>query len=450
MGLIPRRPVMEMYQLTSGRRVLSTLDELNRTQWLSRDELLSLQRRKLHRLLTHAYAHVPYYRRLFDQHGFSPNDVLTGLDSFHRLPILTKEIIRKNQDAMLTTEAGQRARLNELRTSGSTGHPLIFHQDSGFRDAVTADIHRHLGWAGWTLGEVHCYIWGAHGGESTTADRVRTGLMNWTLNRFITDAYHLSDGSMAEFAAGIRRQRPRIIFAYPSSLYRFAQFVRERGMDDVRFDALFTSAEMIVPDQRRYIEETFGGRVFNRYGSRELGGISCECPMHTGMHISADSNLVEIVKDGRATEPGEIGDVIVTNLNNFGMPFIRYSIEDLGAWSTQDNCPCGRALPMMDLMQARRVEMFRTKNGLAARTTAIGPMFGMPGVKQFQIIQKTIDLIVVLIVRDAELDRAKLRDIESTLKDQVGGDVEVRFEFPDEIPVLQSGKYRYAFSEVRD
>ena len=450
MNLVPRRPVIQLYQLASDRRPLSRLDELNRTQWLNGDELRALQRRKLHRLLSHAGEHVPYYRRLFDRCGFRPDEILTDLNSLQRLPILTKDIIRQNQDDMLTTQSRQRVRLSELTTSGSTGHPLIFYQDSGFRDYVTADIHRHLGWAGWNLGEVHCYVWGLHLGQSGASDRIRTRLMDWALNRFLTDAYHLSDDSMADFVRQVRRHRPRIIFGYPSSLYRLARFARERGLTDLRFEAIFTSAEMIFPEQRNYLEEVFGGRVFNRYGSRELGGISCECAMHTGMHVSADSNFVEILKDGRSTQPGEIGDVVVTNLNNFGMPFIRYAIEDLGAWSDQESCPCGRALPMMELTQARRVEMFKTKNGRAVRSTSTGTLFGAKGIKQFQIIQKSIDLVVVRILRDGEVEAERLQAIESALKNMLGADVEIRFEYPDTMPALQSGKHRYAISEVHD
>jgi phenylacetate-CoA ligase len=449
-SLLPRRPIIQMYQLASGRRLLTRLDELNQTQWLSSCELQALQSRKLHRLLTHAYARVPYYHELFDRCGFQPDDVLTDLESFRRLPVLTKDIVRQSGEAMLTTDASERAGLAQLSTSGSTGRPMDFYQDSSFRDLVTADIHRHLGWAGWELGDIHCYVWGRHFGETTIAERVRVGLMNWTLNRFVTDAYRLTDDSLATFAQQVRRHRPRVIFGYPSSLCLFARHVRERRLDDIRFEAIFTSAELIFQDQRRYLEEAFGGRVFNRYGSRELGGISCECDQHVGMHVSADNNLIEILKDGRPAEPGEVGDVVVTNLNNLGMPFIRYSIDDLGAWSTQTSCPCGRALPLMDLTQARRSELFPTRDGREARVTGVWSLFGAKGMRQFQIVQKSLDLVVVRIVRDGEPDQAKLEAVETTLKELLGSNVEVRFEFPDEIPVSKLGKHRYLISEARD
>lgn len=449
MNALIRRQVMRGYQLVTGRRVLDRLDELNRTQWLSRDELLDLQLNKLHRLLVYAYHYVPYYRRTFDQVGFQLDEVLTDLASLRKLPILTKAIIRENFDDMLTTESRRRARMSRLTTGGSTGHPLIFMQDINFRDYVTADIHRHLGWAGWRFGQLHAYIWGANF-EVPTAQSLRTRLMDWVLNRFLTNAYVLSEESMDAFANRVRRQRPCILFGYASSLYRFAQFVREREFDDIIFEGIFSSAEVLYLRQRQFIEETFRCKMFNRYGTRDLGGMACECAAHTGLHTSTENNYIEILRDGEPAKPGKIGDIIVTNLNNYGMPFVRYSIEDMGAWSTIEHCPCGRELPLMDLVQGRRVDMFKTRDGRTVWGGFASPLFGMEGVKQFQVVQKSLDLVVARIVKEGKLDQAQLDTIERAVKIALGYNVEVRFEFPDEIPVLDSGKYRYAISEISE
>ncbi|MBN1583276.1 MAG: phenylacetate--CoA ligase family protein [Anaerolineae bacterium] len=452
MSIIPRRPVMQLYQLLTGRQVLTRLDELNRTQGFSRTDLLALQQKKLHRLLTYAYKNVPYYQRLFDQVGLLPDEALADVNCMRKLPVLTKAIIRQNFDDMQTTEMAYRAKMSRLTTGGSTGHPLIFMQDANFRDYVTADIHRHLGWAGWELGQIHAYIWGAHF-EVEAGEAIRTRLMNWTLNRFVTNAYVLSDESMGAFAEQIRRRGPRILFGYPSSVYRFAQFVDENQLADITFDAIFSSAEVLYPAQREYIETVFKGKMFNRYGTRELGGICCECGAHTALHASIENVYIEILRDLDArepAEPGETGHIVVTNLNNYGMPFIRYSIEDMGAWSTIEHCPCGRELPLMELVQGRRIDMFKTKDGRSVWGGFASPMFGMEGVKRFQLVQKSLDLVVARIVKDGELDQAKLDEIEETVHTALGDDVQVEFEFLDEIPVLDSGKYRYAICEIKE
>jgi phenylacetate-CoA ligase len=171
------------------------------------------------------------------------------------------------------------------------------------------------------------------------------------------------------------------------------------------------------------------------------------------LHASVDNNYIEILRDLEGAEhaqPGEVGHIVVTNLNNYGMPFIRYSIEDMGAWSTTEGCSCGRELPLMDLVQGRRIDMFKTRDGHAVWGGFASPLFGMEGVKQFQLVQKSLDLVVARIVKDGELDEMRLAEIERTVHMALGDHVRVEFEYPDEIPVLDSGKYRYAISELTE
>jgi phenylacetate-CoA ligase len=447
-----RRQAIQLYQKATGRRILQRLDELNRNQWLPREEIMELQRKKLHRLLEYAHQHVPYYRRLFDRVEFQPADVLTDPTSMRKISVLTKATIREHSDDLVTTDAERRGQMSSLTTGGSTGQPLIFMQDNDFRDYVTADIHRHLGWAGWQLGRAHAYIWGANF-EAKASQSVRSKLMDWALGRFSTNAYVLSEESMSAFAAEVRSRQPRILFGYPSSMHRFAEFVRDHGLDDVKFKAIFGSAEVYYPAQRQLIEEVFGGKAFDRYGTRELGGVACECEAHTALHASVDNNYIEILQDLEGEEhaqPGGVGHIVVTNLNNYGMPFIRYDIEDMGSWSAMERCACGRELPLMDLVQGRRIDMFKTRDGHAVWGGFASPLFGMEGVKQFQLIQKSYDLVVARIVKNGELDAARLDEIVRTVHIALGDQVKVEFEFPDEIPLLDSGKYRYAISEVAE
>jgi phenylacetate-CoA ligase len=443
---------LKLHELVTGRQILARMRELERTQWLGYEELMTLQRAKLQRLVEYVYQYVPYYQRTFDQAGFHPDDLREDLTSLRRLPILTKAIIRENFEEMLTTEPRRRRQLSKVVTSGSTGHPLIFMQDNGFRDGVTADIQRHVGWAGWRLGQPHAYIWGANF-EVIASESLRTRFINWTWNRFVVNAFLLNDEILASFTEQVRRKHPRILFGYASSLYRFAQFVRSGPQRDITFDGVFSSAEVLLPAVRQFIEDTFQCKVFNRYGTKELGGIACECEAHTGLHLSAENNYVEILNDGRPVVPGETGDIIVTNLNNLGMPFIRYSIEDAGAWHQGVDCPCGRAAPRLQTVQGRIVDAFRTRDGRTAWAGFAGAGYSglaHPAIKQFQIVQKSVDLMVVRLVRDGEVPQSTLDELTRTIHIAFGDNVEVEFEFPDEIPVLPSGKHQYAISELNE
>ena len=194
----------------------------------------------------------------------------------------------------------------------------------------------------------------------------------------------------------------------------------------------------------------FRCRVFNRYGTKELGCIACECEAHTGLHISAESNHVEVLNDaGQPVRPGEIGNIIVTNLNNLGMPFIRYCIEDSGAWYDGRDCSCGRAAPMLGVLYGRSVDTFKTRSGATVSANFAGNMLAHPSVRQFQIVQKSFDLILVRMVKFTDIPQSVLERFVKTIETAFGEKVTVQFEYPKHIPVLPSGKHRYALSEVK-
>ncbi len=444
------RAALKLHENLTGRGILKRLEELNRTQWLSRDELLALQRDKLQRLVDYAYQYVPYYRRTFDAVGFHPADLCRDPAQFEKLPILTKSIIRENWDDLMTSESERKQKLSKLATSGSTGHPLVFMQDNDFRDAVTADIQRHLGWAGYKLGDRQAYIWG----ESSRRNfrlKLRKQLIDWIWNRFLTDAFTMTDETMRTFARRILHDRPKILFGYATALFSFAHFVRSSPFQGIQFCGIFATAETLLPPVRLFLEETFQCRVFNRYGTLELGGVACECDAHTGMHISMENNLVEILRDSSSVQPGEVGDIIVTNLNNYGMPFIRYSIGDSGTWYAGGNCSCGRVSTMLKAIEGRLVDSFHTRDGRRVWAGFAGAGFRCltnPAIKQFQVIQKTVDKMVVRLVQNEEIPQSQLNEIYQAIRASFGDNVAVDFEFVDEIPPLPSGKHQYTMSEL--
>lgn len=448
-----RREILYLHTFATGRHILACLDELNRTQWLSAHDLMALQREKLQRLLEYSYQYVPYYRRIFDQVGFRPQDMQRDPGSFSKLPILNKSLIREHFDELQTTEPQRRKQLSIVTTSGSTGQPLRLLQDHAYRDNVTADIQRHLGWAGWRMGQLHAYMWGSNF-EETASHSLRTRLIDWEWNRFLVNAFTLTEEKLAAFAERVKRQRPRVLFGYASSLHRFAMFARQDpSYRDITFDGIISSAEVLHEGVRQVIEETFECKVFNRYGTKELGGLGCECEAQNGLHVSAENNLIEILCDGQPAKPGETGSLIVTNLNNWGMPFIRYSIGDEGAWGDEGECSCGRSSPRLKAIEGRLVDRFITRDGRASWAGFAGDgyssLFAQPAIKQFQIIQESLDNITVLIVKDGEVPASLMRRIERTLKTAFGEEIAVEFKFPDQIPLLPSGKHQYAVSKVR-
>ncbi len=322
-------------------------------------------------------------------------------------------------------------------------------QDSNFRDMVTADIQRHLGWAGLKPGDVHALIWGAAYHRSLKV-KIRKYLIDRVWNRFQMNAFKLSEANMAAFAKQVQRRSPRLLFGYAASINQFAHFIRHSPFKDISFDSIVVTAELLLPSARQNIEETFRGKAFNRYGTLDLGGVACECPAHTGLHVSLENNFVEILCGGSQARPGEVGEIIVTNLNNLGMPFIRYSIDDAGAWYEGGDCPCGRQMPMLDRIEGRITEMFITRDGRSIRAAFSSGFkcLAHPAIRQFQVIQKSLDEFTLRLVTSEDLPQAILENIARSFQVVFGETARVNIEFLEEIPALPSGKHAYAVSEV--
>jgi phenylacetate-CoA ligase len=430
---------------------MARLAELDRNQWLSREKLLALQQEKLHRLLAYAYTFVPYYRRTFDQVGFRPDDILTDPIAFQKIPFLTKPLVRQNFDDLITTEKNRRNKLSRGSTSGSTGEPLVFLQDNNSRDSDSAYTNHFYMWSGWQFGQPHAHMYGTSFGLSKVG-HLRAQLEHWAFNRFKTNAYALSEESMQAFAAKAMRRRPRLLYGNSSAFFHFAQFLRDHPAYDLRFvDAVYCTSEVLYPAQRQLIEDTFDCRVFSLYGAWELGVLGCECEAHAGLHVAVENAYIEILKDGTPTEPGEAGDIFVTNLNNYGMPFIRYQLADVVAWHPDERCPCGRAHPMLKSVEGRSNDLFRSRDGRIVGSGGGGignPLWDMEGVRKFQFIQKTLDYVVVRIVKDGPMSQAQRAVVERAVRAALGDHVKLDFEFPEDIPIERSGKHRYQICEL--
>jgi phenylacetate-CoA ligase len=435
------------YALAKRRRYCH-LKALTKTQWLSNEELSSLQKKKLQSLLEYAYRHVPYYRDLFDKIRFHPSELTGDPASFLKIPTLSKDLVRKNFERLKTTEKGLRRTLMLIKTGGSSGEPLAFLEDANCRNHLVSHFFRYLQWAGWRLGDPRAYIWGRLLAGADARNPIAARVRYWLTNRFSLNAYLLNRESMTGFAARLSQAPGAVLIGYASCLFRFAQFLRESMAQAVNVKAVFSTSEVLYPAQRELIEAVFGCKVFNLYSTEEFGAFACECEFHAGMHLSPESVYLEVLRDGRPVRDGEEGEFVITNLNSHGFPLIRYEIQDWGRKMTRQ-CACGRGLPLIEIVHGRVADLFKTRDGKIAWGGFAGRMFAVEGVRQYQVIQKTDDLLVARIVADGPIDPKKLEDIQKAARIALGDNVIVKFEFVDNIPRQSSGKHRYFVSEAR-
>lgn len=419
--------------------------ELEATQYLSPDELLYRQWLRLQGLLAVAWSHNAFYRKRFESAGMSPGDVHSPRD-LACLPVLTKQQIRENLPDLIT--AGYRREdLMRFRTGGSTGTSLELYLTEECSELRNACARRHDCWTGWRPGEPIGAVWG----NPKLPRGIKARLRHWLLSPSIyLDTMNVTDASVERFARDWKRARPTLLFGHAHSLYLLACCVGRLGIDDIRPRGILSTSMMLMPHERRTIEEAFGVSVTDRYGCEEVSLIGSECELHRGMHLNVEHLLIEFVReDGRPAAPGETGRIVVTDLMNAAMPFIRYQVEDMGVPSDR-TCPCGRGLPLMERVVGRTADFLVRSDGsrVAGVSLIENTLTGIPGIDQMQIIQEAVDHLVIRIVRGPACTASTGDAIREYFLGLFGRDSRVEVVTVERIEPEPSGKYRFSICRV--
>ncbi len=423
---------------------LKHLRSLERSQYRAPEEIRKDQWTRLSTLLRHARDHVPFYAERMRACGLSPETIRTWED-FRRLPLLTKDDIRTHRDRMVADNF-PREKLIPKKTSGSTGVSLSFYVDEESRQWKRACALRHDQWTGWRLGEKVGAIWGNPEYRKSWRGYVR----NFLLERFTyLDTLRMDEDAMLSFYREIRRKRPTLLFGHAHSLYLFARFLQQRNLMDIRPRGIISTAMVLHDFERRTIEEVFGCRVTNRYGCEEVSLIACECSAHEGLHLNMDTLVVEFLRDGQPAEPGEPGAIVVTDLTNFGMPFIRYQVGDVGIPSSHA-CSCGCSYPLMESLEGRAADYVVTPEGEYVSGISLTENFAMylEGVKQLQIVQERVDHLIFRMVKGENFHQEELDHMSHLVADRFGPGMTHAVEFVDSIQQEASGKYRFCVSKL--
>lgn len=399
-------------------------------------------------LLRHCEQHVPYYAELMARTGRDyERDPMRYLQA---LPLLTKTVIRQHSEQLKSDDLPWRRWMYNT-SGGSTGEPVRFIQDRQYCDHQMAIQMLSFDWAGRAFGQSAVRIWGSE-------RDILQGGMGWkmkTLNALTNDryfnAFRMSPERMRDFLAELNAQPPQLIVAYTQAIYELARFAEKEGIPVTPQKSILTSAGTLYPFIREQIERVFGCQVFNRYGSREVGDIACECEAHTGLHVFPWGTYVEIVdEEGNPVPAGVEGNIVVTSLINYAMPLVRYTIGDRGILAPERVCACGRQGQILAKVSGRNVDAFKTKEGVLIDGEYFTHLlYFRSWVQRFQVVQQDLSTIVFKVVKTAaDATEQELTEIVQNTRAVMGADCQVDFQFLADIPLAASGKYRYTISEV--
>jgi phenylacetate-CoA ligase len=437
----------QMRQKWKNPRLAHRLREVTKHQWWPPEKLEELSWQKVQLLLTFAFEHVPYYRDMFRQIGAQPQDIRTPED-FRRLPLLTKEIIQEHKNRLIADCVDHRELL-ENHTGGSTGQMLTFYQDEIYWIANAADKALTYAMLDYHPGDRWAFMWGSD--YDAPKGPWEVWKQRLCFNRLWINTFDLDWERLGCYIQELQKFSPKFLIGYVSSLTLLASYMQAHGIDNIKPQAIQSTAEALTAAQRQKLESTFGCKVFDRYGCREVGNIAQECEAHDGLHVLTETNYVEVIDNHyQPALPGEEGHIVVTNLHNYAFPFIRYDTRDIGVpTQTSVTCPCGRGLPKIARVIGRSADIIISPEGRLLHGEFFTHLFyGVPGVRQFQVVQQSRDKLLVRIVKGQGFQSASIDRLHNLILEHGSSKFNVEFEFPDKIPISTSGKYRFTLSSM--
>ena len=442
-GKVFRKLVYPAYESGLRRRkTLSYLNEYERSQWLSAEEIAHLQWQKLSRLISHCWREVPYYRRRWGEAGVSHPSDIRNPEDYARLPKLTKQDVRENFESMKAES--YRGRLLYKTTGGSTGEPLRIGYTRESYERRNAVMHRGYAWAGAPLGARALYFWGEAPGEVSLKQR----MTHAAFNRRVIDVFTMKADGLGVYVDAIDEYRPEAVVSYVAPIVRIADWMLRNGRRAQHVpNAVLCAAEPLYRYQREIIEAAFGCPVFDTYGCREVMLIGSECEARDGLHLNSDHLCVELGERFIEGDGPERREVLLTDLHNYGMPLMRYANGDL-ATAKYGECSCGRELPMLASVDGRSMDALCTPEGHFVGEYLENLIFNTRGIQRFQAVQEQIDRIEISLVRGKDFEEASLEKICNAIRQAFGDSFSLDFRFTEEIPLTPTGKLRVAISKL--
>jgi phenylacetate-CoA ligase len=411
------------------------------------DRIQRYQLNRLKRLVSYAYQNVPLYRRKYDAAGVKPGDIRT-LEDFQRLPLLTKSELQAGFPSEILSRRVNPDHCYIVSTSGQSGSPVKLYRRKIELSILPALYLLAYPW----IPSLVRFLTGVNAGRKTTlilpedesydlyrAVKSLSGIPLRLRNKY---QYIATEADPADQLKAISEHRPDVIASDLTALRNMVTFAQNKGLPIPPAKLLFIGSELIDSHARAQLNEAFGARIIEHYGSEEAGTIAFECRQGEGLHLVWRTNYLELLADERPAPAGTTGEVVVTNLMNRATPIIRYSgMGDLATISPA-LCKCGRKSPLLKMIDGRKVDTFILPDGRIIHPFNLTvPMEHIPNVWRYQIRQEQTALIRVLVTINNHCEAPAIEDlaemrrrIRSGLHEILGEEVLIEVDVVDDIP----------------
>ncbi|OVE79713.1 hypothetical protein BVY01_01690 [bacterium I07] len=424
---------MEPFRIKDYLKTKSIIEwrkRLWKSQYFSSEQLKSLQWELLSRLLDHCFKNVPYYHKVYHEHGIVRSDI-KSLDDLGRLPLIDKDVLRTSFH-QFKADNFNTYRTIETRTSGSTGTPLTLFWELNANIVALISMWRQYSWVGYRLGngflDIRSRVW-----NYPSSYRWTTWCRGLEIPADLIDKAQIHD-----YADLLRKYRVKLWRGHAPAMHLLASLLKEAGIHDTKPKCITPSGVAVQSYQREFLEDWAGVPVCDAYDLAERCTTIRQCP-EGGYHISAELGIVEILKDNCIhAKPGQEGRIIATGLHNYAFPLIRYDTRDFAIQSDR-GCACGRTLPLVESITGRVDDYIINTQGMPI-TGLHFAFYAAKGIKIAQIVQTRLNELDLYVVTTESWNNQNQSCIIAEIKKFAGSTMKVIVHKTDKIPYQQPGK----------
>lgn len=434
------------------QHIASYLKEFKKCLHFSREEMEAYQLKKLSKLLHHAYQNVPYYKQLFDETGLQPGDI-SSIDELKHIKPLTRKDLQEHF-TLLKDSSHNYKRVKRGSSSGSTGQAVHYLHDEYGSSAGKAA--HYVGWsmAGYNFGAKGLHIWGNPAIVETVWNNKSSKVKTIVTRHHKYPAYLLTrDGKYDELIRLIEKQKFQFLDGYTNAIYLLALHMKKTGkkLESVKY--VLTTAENLHDYQREVIE-TYLAPVYDGYGCGEINGIAYQgrgdqAYWVMSPHIILEYDFNEPIGDGSYP-------LIITDLDNRVMPFIRYKNGDIGKPAdlkkTETNGAGQYPFQKMEQVRGRQSDIIELPGG---GNLVVPSFFGsvllkqVSSIRQYQVERISPTMLNINFVVEGELSAEEYNIIDRALKNYMGDKMHYEIKIVDHIPFQANGKFKLLIDRTK-
>ena len=431
---------IKILDFLSGKDIWNYYQMYLKTQWYSENEMRKFQIQKLKKLLTFCCNNVPFYRDITKERNIKI-DKIDSLEILKQFPVIDKVLVKNNYDRFLSREIRKIKKIKIKYTSGTTGNVLECRTDAATRSSVWASYQRFYDWIGKKPNDLVIHIKTAHVIDHLITQKIVEITADFLAFKRTFSAYDLSENTLEQIICLFKKHKTPILRGYTQALFDIARIFELRRLS-FNLRAVITTAEPLLDYHRELFRKVFNCEIFDQYGCGEIEAIAYECNHHQGLHITEERVITE-VDDNQ--------ELIVTDLDNYVFPFIRYKNGDRVVVSDK-KCGCGRTSKVIQKIIGRTSDNVRDINGNPVHWGLFHQILMESGIAakrnlvKFQVVQKSNNNIVFKFVSEELSSNDKLLIIQLVRK--ALGNISVQVINVDEIPIDHTGKYKAVISEI--